>query len=346
MTYYPGTGAVAEAQRVTVSTGQEVSEISFALTPTRVAAISGTVTTSSGKPVANEMVMLAPANPTMFFGPMSGMGRTRPDGSFTISNVAAGDYRLEARVAGETDGGPFGPGAAETASVPLTVSGRDISGLAIVTAATATATGRVVFDGGVPPGVLPGAVTVFAPPEAPMQFSLGGGPSRVRDDWTVEIRGLAGRRFIRAPGLPSGWALKSVTVNGQDVTDSVIEFKPGENLSGLEITLTQHLPSISGSVQGERNMPADDYVVVAFSSDSRRWGSQTRYVRSARPDQSGKFVLKSLPPDEYLVVAVESLETGEETDPELLEKLRRYATTVTLSEGDSKTLPLKLTRER
>ena len=179
-----------------------------------------------------------------------------------------------------------------------------------------------------------------------MQFSLGGGPSRVHDDWTFEIKGLSGRRFIRAGGPPSGWALKSVTINGQDVTDSVLEFKPGENLSGLEITLTQQLPSISGTVQGEREMPSDDYVVVAFSSDSRRWGSQTRFVRTARPDQSGKFLLKSLPPDEYLLVAVESLEMGEESDPELLERLRRRATTVTLSEGDSKTLTLKLTRDR
>ena len=240
----------------------------------------------------------------------------------------------------------MGPVYAEAASVPVSVAGRDITGLTIVTAPTATATGRIVFEGGVPSGLQPGAVSVFGTPETPMMTMFPGGSGRARDDWTFEVKGLSGRRFIRAGGPPGGWALKSVTLNDQDITDTAIEFKAGDTLSGFEITFSQHLPSIAGTVQGERNLPADDYVVVAFSSDNRRWGFQTRYVRSARPDQGGKFLLRTLPPDEYLVAAVEFLEPGEEGDPELLEKLRRHATTVTLGEGESKTVTLKLAPER
>lgn len=345
-TYYPGTASLAEAQRVNVEVGQEASEITFALAPTRVAKISGTVTTSTGRPAANEMVMLAPANPAALFGMFRGMGRTRPDGSFTISNVQPGEYRLQARVAG--DEGPMGPGgfpSAEAASVPISVSERDISGLAIVTAPTATARGTIVVEGGGPPGFAPGALRVFATPEQPTMM-FAGGQARVRDDWTFEVKGLEGRRFVRVTGIPPAWAMRSVTLNGRDVTDSALEFRPGENIAGLEVTLTQRMAGISGTVLGERGSPTGDYVVIAFSSDSGKWGPHTRYVRTARPDQSGTFVIKALPPAEYLLVALEYLQPGDEGDPELLETLRRLATPVTVAEGESKTVSLKLSQHR
>src|ERR1019366_10603624 len=40
--YYPGTPNIAEAQRVTVGLGQSLIDINLALTPTRLARISGT----------------------------------------------------------------------------------------------------------------------------------------------------------------------------------------------------------------------------------------------------------------------------------------------------------------
>ena len=342
-TYYPGTATATEAQRVSVGMGQEISEITFALTAARVANVSGTVTTSAGRPVANEMVALTPAaQTTMFFSPPR-MGRTRPDGSFTISNVAAGEYRLEVRSTVDSEGvASTGPVVAESASVPITVSDRDITGVPIVTAPTATASGRIVFDTGAPPGFAPGALMVFGMPDTPVMGMFPGGQARVRDDWTFEAKGLSGRRFIRIMSLPPGWSFKSVTLNERDVTDSPVDFKPGEHVSGFEVTLTQRMASISGTVQGERGAPAGDYVAIAFSSDSRRWGYQTRYVRSARPDQSGTFVIRSLPPDDYLVAAVEFLEPGEEADTELLESLRHHATAVRVADGESKTVTLKL----
>src|SRR5207249_3132056 len=60
-TYYPGTGNVAEAQRVTIALGQEHPNISFSLLPTRTVKVTGTVVDSQGKPLTNGFVTLVDA---------------------------------------------------------------------------------------------------------------------------------------------------------------------------------------------------------------------------------------------------------------------------------------------
>jgi len=94
-----------------------------------------------------------------------------------------------------------------------------------------------------------------------------------------------------------------------------------------------------------RDKPVSDYVVAAFSADSARWGYQTRYVRTARPNQEGRFSVTGLPPDDYFVVALDYVENGEESDPEQLDKWKSLATRITLAEGENKSLNLKLSSQ-
>jgi hypothetical protein len=110
------------------------------------------------------------------------------------------------------------------------------------------------------------------------------------------------------------------------------------------LVLTQLSSTLSGTVQDSKGQALTDYVVVAFASDSRKWGTQTRFIKTARPDQSGKVKLSALPPEDYLLVAVEYLEPGEEGDPEVLERLRPSGTAVTVTDGGSKSVTLKLSR--
>ncbi len=86
---------------------------------------------------------------------------------------------------------------------------------------------------------------------------------------------------------------------------------------------------------------AADYVVVAFADDPSKWGVGTRFVRTARPDQTGGFVLDGLSPADYLLVALEYVEAGEESDPDLLERLSRDAMRVTIEAGVPKSVTLR-----
>jgi hypothetical protein len=228
----------------------------------------------------------------------------------------------------------------EVAVVPLTVTGSDVTGLAVVSGPTGTARGRIVFEGGTPAGVTTGSVMMASIPVALEQLILGGA-ARIADDWSFEISGLFGKRMIRA-NLPTGWFLKSIVLNGTDITDAPAEFKTGEETTGLEITLSQKMASVTGTVQTAKGQATTDYVVVVFAADQAKWGFQSRFVQAVRADQSGSFLAKGLPAGEYVAVALPYLEPGEEGDPDVLERLRPQGTPVTLGDGDTRQLTLKL----
>ena len=285
-TYFPGTTVAAGAQRVTVAIAQEAQNTDFALAPVRLARISGAVMTSEGKPLEGAMVSAVPAGRAdVGMGMMNaGTSRTTKDGNFTLSSVAPGDYMLTVRsvrimtsdggdntmMFRATIGGGDG-GDGEAASLPLAVSGEDLSNVVIVTSKGATASGRMVFEGSSTPPALTGVRITAAPADMDNPLLGGGGAATAKEDGSFQLRGLSGRRLLRAGNLPPGWTLKAVRLNGDDVTDSGVEFKPGQDVSGLEIVATSKQTEISGTVTSSNGSPIKDYTVVVFSDDSQHW---------------------------------------------------------------------------
>jgi hypothetical protein len=260
--------------------------------------------------------------------------------------VAPGDYTLDVQQR-PRDLQSVAGGQLEFASIPLSVSGEDISGLTIITTPGISVSGRVVFDGQKSQAVSAGNVQVMAAPVSGQQSimgiagrALGGG--RVAEDGTFELRGVLGQQMIRLGGAPTGWSLKSITVNGEDITDRGYDFKPGSNVTGVVVTLTDRLTDLSGTVHDAKDQIAKDYVLVIFPSDEKLWGGQSRYIRTARPNQEGAFSLKGLPPGRYLAVAIDSLENGAQNDPALLERLRPKAKPFSLIEGQAVSLTLDI----
>jgi protocatechuate 3,4-dioxygenase beta subunit len=344
-TYFPGTAVQSEAQRVRVAVGQETAQINITMATSRVATISGSAVSSTGKPISRGILMLMSnvggANMMTTGAPL------KPDGSFLFSNIAPGDYRLQVQyVPNQDEIMIIGPGSSgtESGSVSLTVTGSDITGVSIVTSPGATAAGRIVFEGAAKPPGSPAALNVSAMPAEFGVMMMGGGAVRVRDDWTFEATGLSERRRFRVNTPTPGWYLKSVTHDGTDITDTGIDLREGQQVAGIEITLSQRTTDVSGTVQDSRARPIADYVVVAFTPDSSKWGFMSRHVRMVRPNQDGRYSIKGLPPDDYQVIALEYLEPGEEGDPEQLEKWKASATRVTLADGEPKVLPLQLSQ--
>ena len=360
-TYFPGTTTATSAQRVTVAVGQEAQNTDFALAPVRLARITGTVMTSDGKPLDGGMVSAMPASRTGEVGLalMGGAtGRTSKDGNFSIPSVAPGEYTLTVRSVRiiTSDGGDtmmfratIGGGSdgtdSETASVPVVVSGEDLSNVVIITSKGATANGRLTFEGGAPPAATGVRInSVAADTDGPIMMAAGG--VTAKDDGSFQLKGLSGRRLLRLNNLPPGWTLKSVRLNGDDVTDSGIEFKSGQDLSGLELVASSKQTEITGGVTASNGSPLKDYTVVVFSDDPQYWTLPfTRWVNGTRPDQEGRFRVRNLPAGSYNIVAVDYIEAGAWGDPELLDRLKSHAKRITLSDGGSEKVDLKLVEQ-
>jgi len=329
-TYYPGTATPTDARRITLRVGEEAQNINVNLVSGRFAVVSGTVLNSRNAPV-EASVQLSAVDPS---GIAPGPGTSSPGGAFSFRHVPPGEYRL--RVYGERSPSDTG----EFASLPVVVADQDVTGLVVVTSSGATATGRIVFEEGAKPDARVFVRTAATSPGAAFTNTSVG----VEPDLTFTATRLIERRTFGLGQPPEGWFLKSVTHKGVDITDSGYDFKPGEQVSGIQILLTRRATTLTGTVQDDRGDPIGDYTVVAFSSDRNKWGYLTRFVRSVRPDQDGRFALRGLPADDYLVVALEYLESGQEFDPEQLRGWEPGATKVALGEGAPQSVTLKLPR--
>jgi protocatechuate 3,4-dioxygenase beta subunit len=349
-TYYPGTSTVADAQRVTVALGQEQTSVIFSLIATRLVRVSGAVLNSQGTPMQNGAVMLTPASTRVNAPALNSAlsGRIDGSGQFRVLNVPPGRYVAQVRTQ-VGRGGPAARGAnvasAEFGRQEITVGAEDLNGVVLLTGPGARVTGQIVTDTGVVPSIRAQQLTVMARPVQLDPSSPAGGVGRVNDDFTFELNGVFDARVFRL-NAPQGWNLKSVLLNGQDVTDVPLELPPAQTVSGMQIVITERTTDLSGRVTDARSRPVTDVTVVIFPADEDKWMYQSRFVRAARPDQDGRYEIRGLPPSgDYLAIAVQGLEDGQAGDPEFLATVRDHAAKLSLGEGETRALDLRFAQE-
>jgi carboxypeptidase family protein len=333
-TFYPGTGNMAEAQRIKVDAALlEQSGINFALAAVRAVRVSGTVLDSNGAP-AQATVMLQ--STSLVEGPF-GVGmqaRSQADGTFTIRNVAPGEYMLDVMTG---QGGRAGGASPDVASIPLIVGTDDLTGLTIATSKGGTIRGTVVTDG----------ATV---PTTGLQISMqslagalrgNGPPAQVSSAGAFDIAGLAGSYVLRVDRVPDGWTVKSITVSGKDASDLPIEVRGADQLVA-RVVLTNRINELTGTVRAGGQLATNASVVV-FPDNLAQWSFPSRRVRSTRVDTTGLFRIRSVPAGQrYLAVAVDYLEQGEFQDPEFLQRMKARATEITLGETETKNIELTM----
>jgi hypothetical protein len=364
--YYPGTPSFAEAQVIAVAAGTEVGA-DFQLAPIQNARVSGVVLNSAGAPVEAQVGLVSGAVGT---GPITEanilaasafrlMGDSGPDGTFTIENVPPGPYTLTASLRvrlpdaiflkdGRT--GTVSPDGRvtldkqaveelllrvpETASMPLVVSGADIPDVTLVTRRGGVLNAQFEADSGV-------SRTLPASLSASVKYPGGDGGMSVmmneRNQGNIRLAGMSGPFYLDVR-LPDGWALSKILVDGDDVTDEAIDLKGRD--ATARVLVTDRITTVTGQIQS-RDDTAASYSVVVFADDEGKWTYPTRYVRTARADNRGRFQIVGLPPDQrYLALALDYIEDGEEQDPEFLERIRERATSFSLSAGGRQSLQL------
>jgi hypothetical protein len=293
------------------------------------------------------------ADPELEFGRV----RTSPNGEFVFPAVPQGVYRLAAWNRDDPANGSMGFALADDyggsvgspaeflrpphAFVRVVLSDTDLASISIPLPGMVEISGRYVFRGATPPpSQVVKNVTAFV-------STPGGdivGTPRTTETGTFRLSVAPGAYLVGPPTPPSGWAVESITVSGRPSLDTPIIVGDG-GVDDVVITFTDKVTEVTGVVRASDggSLPADrEAKVLIFPTDQARWvdfGAWPQRIRSARVTPAGAFTVQGLPAGDYFIIAMYSLEAGEDWELATnFAKFSRAATRVQVpSEGKTNT---------
>jgi len=329
-TYYPGALSPQEASKLQVAPAAEITGINMALTEAASFTITGKVMRGDGKPATGARLM-SMRHPPEGFAMMFGGSGVDADGTFKLTNMLPGKYRLTTSTTRD--------GKQESGSVIVEVGNEDLQNVFIVLGNGAEVSGKIVVEGQSTQPIEPRQIRVTLVPDAgPMMGGFfGGGPQETKDDLTFTQNVAEGSMRFNV-NLPTGnFYLKSIRMEGRDVTDQAVDFKNNDRYHGVEVVISSLGGQLSGVVRKEEGGEVlRGATVVVFTSDPERQ-SKSRFVKTVQTDQQGSFDAKGLVPGEYVVCALLTHEAGAETDVSYLKEIEKLGKRVELAAGTAKT---------
>jgi len=257
-----------------------------------------------------------------------------------------------------------GRGLTLWAEQEIDVDGTDQSGIVLRLQPGLSVSGRIVFEttNPQPPdasrvriGVSPATNdTGSSPMEAISRFMTGTFVNG-QQDGTFVVSGLSPdvyRPMFVPPNMmmppplmpvqPGGFVLKSVMLDGKDISDLPIEVRSGVDVKDLVVTFTDTISELSGTLQDSAGKPVIGYPIVVFSTNRAYWTFGSRRIAQTRPSSDGAYKVNGLPAGEYYVCALTDLDPNDLYDAAFLEQLVAGSFKITLGEGEKKVQDLKL----
>jgi len=336
-TYYAGVARLNDARVISLTPEQQVTNVAFTVTTAALANLSGTVTTSAGTaPAAFSLRVQRLGSPTGEVRCLVLPARPGEAQSFQCPSVPPGDFRLLVTTRANADAN------VEFGVLPLTVEGRHLTNLNVSTTPGVAVHGRVEVEGG---GALPAGLQIVAP-ETEYEFpgpsmttaTTAVPPTPVAADGSFHFSSLAGPRVIRVQTLPAEWALKSVILEGADISDASTTFLAADRPPTLRIVITASTGSVAGTVMTTERQPARDARVIVFVDDVRAWRARSRFIKTSLVGPGGRYSVTGLLPGAYRVAFVDGMEDGAWEDPDVLSRLRPDALPVTIAVGTRATI--------
>ncbi len=352
-TFFPAAATAGAATPLTVKPGEERTDLTINLRPGPAVRVSGRLVTPDGSTPPPMMIRLVGEAMTdvATFGLPSGpndvgletvTGLSDSRGRFMLLGVPPGEYVLQH--ANRFLARPLQQGKPSYwVSQPITVGREDISDLAIQLRPALRVAGRIEFRRGTDAQATPSprvfGVTFETAVGEPGQFF-----AEVDRDELTFATVAAGGRYIARPVETGGWFVHSVTLDGKDYTDRLLDLQ--SDATTFVVTYTDRASNVTGTVTDARGAPSATAVVLAFPVDQQRWsgyGASPRTLKSANTTASGIYTFAHLPPGDYYLIAVENADADGWQDPTRLEALSSRATRLSVAAGDAlKTLDLRV----
>jgi len=346
--YYPNSSALSAAQRIRVAPGVEIKDINFALTAQlQTYTVSGTVSNIFPNTIRPPSLEIRrPGKDPSEGWSRVGDGYVKPDGSFVISGVPAGEYLMtvsqwqtvvpKSRFESSTS-------IVAKGTASIRVLDQDVK-VNIMMERPGEVRGTVTWEAQAPPKDLQLESVWLRFAEGP-DDSVGGAGARIDQDGGFDVRFVAPGRYrfaIFAHGAAS-YYLKQVICSGDDYTSQLLTVGSGAAISDCTLTLAHDTGVISGQVlDGDKPVRGFEVVAIPESTSLRRFEPYTKSSPMAT-NSKGQFKIGGLIPGDYLLFAVPS-------DPEqgyyaldFADRNTTSAERVTVKSGESKTVNLKPT---
>jgi hypothetical protein len=377
--FYPGTTSSASAMRVSIGVSEERSGLDVRLPLVAMSRIEGIVMNGGGPAHGTEVRLIDVELPIQGLGMKSTI--TGPDGRFFFESVSPGRYRVQARSGPMTrmivdDGGGAGgeqrvmvqfqaarvggpdqgPGAmsfapaeppgqdVRWAETEIAVTGSPSPPIALVLQPGLNVSGRVIFDGSDQPPTDLSFFRVVLNSAKPGEDGMSSSLADVGLDGQFTIEGVTPGTYRVSVLSPSNWRAKSFTVGGRDALDFLLTVTAGQEIPAAELTMTTRLATLSGTLSDGTGRAATAQTIIVFPDDPSYWVPSARRIRATRPSTDGRFSVSNLPAGAYRLVAVDDLEDGQWTDPNVLKQLAGAALPLAIGEGENKVQDLRISR--
>jgi len=376
-TFYPNTTDVKKAEVVKIELGQEQMEVNITISERALRDLRGVVVNrATREPIKNARVSIkSDDNVNSMFGGMNGGGEfgakneTDEQGRWSYRELPAGKYTLT--VEPPYDYKSEGDGkTAQKAKLPklaraqkeIVIEDKDITDLTVELGYGASISGTISFDN---QEAFAQAIFVSAS-DVDGKFSESdyvgspyydeGNKPVPKKSQEFKIQGIAaGKVFITATGGGRNaseneadeqqFYVKSILLNGKDVSRAPLETKDGEEINGVQIVLSRGVGKIKGSVVKADKTPKASAKILFVPTDKSQWQNSGASL-FALANSSGEFETSGAPGEYFVVFYTEESFNREEDKNkgrrEWLEKETANAAKVTIKAKETEKITLTM----
>ena len=347
--YHPGTVDVSQASVIDVQPGVELTSVDVVVPEQEQFHVRGMIVDPiTGRSPGGASISIvqrgATAAPIGFSG--SGPSYNPADGTFDFRDVAPGAYWVRATVAGSSADSVLPASAAgrtladvfvdslfagrHVAQMGLDVSS-DVDGLVLPLSSGVSISGFVSVEG--QPLSAVGDSGRLEVKLKPATSGMVMNPSRhqpltPQGAFTLE-NVLPGEYVVTLQSLPPGYYIKDARIEYADALDRPMVVS--EPMTGsLSVVLSSKGGQVEGVVADTRRRAVSGIQAVLVPV---RRPARFDLYRTAITDQSGRFIVRGIPPGDYKVFAWEAIESFEYFDEGLLRRSEQDGASVRIAES-------------